>query len=839
MVRRSILLLIGLIGPIGVLATAAGAALQTVTVSGKVLDPRGRPAGAATVYVSASDYSDPFGDPDREPVVRETVTAADGSFRMEMPVRNEHWGLSLVAVKAGYGPGSQSCWRGRSATGLALALSEASFVAGKVVDDTGRRVAGARVRVQWVILSQGDGGYQVPEAALAPAVTDAQGKFRLAPLPAHCHLELGVEHPAYVQPLGASDRVRTGQKEVTISTVPAGAIAGRVVYDDGRPAAKVAVFCLTTGTGVPRGTTDADGRFRFSRLLPGAYLLLPAPAEALAEFEGSTERIVVSPGGEARCPELTLKRLAGSAVVSGKVTDAATGQPVADVGITTQRQIASTGMLNMPIEGPVTRTRADGTYHMRLPPGTWYAYAAYLPPGYRDGPRPSGPAELPAVPGKSFTRDFTLLQERGTVLEGQVLDTGGRPAPGAKLRAMPGGVETTNIDGRFRLPLYVGPANRSGAVPTRLAVLSLDRSQGVVLDLQPEEEVTPTRIVRLRRFPIVPGVLADERGAPIPHVEVRAEVVLSRDARGLSDFATALAAATTDARGHFSLPLVPGTACRISTQPAGFVPERRVVELKPGTPPAPLKLRLRRGGGAITGVVVDPEGRPLPGAQVTSWEPGPYFYSGAPFASATSDEQGRFRLDHLPSGAVNVNAWLSGYYDDHRQSVKVGVTQLRLTMAPMSRPAAPTTPLATGARAPEIQVRQWVNGAGVPSLATLRGKTVLLQFSSAYNSAAKGSNAALAALSGRLKAAGRDDIVILALYDSSASAAEVEAYARAAGLPFAIGLLEPGQGGEMDSPTFQAYGVRHLPTLFLIDREGIIRAVDPAREELMATVQKH
>jgi carboxypeptidase family protein len=839
MVRRSSVLqigligLIGLIGPIGGPATAAGAARQTVTVSGKVLDPRGRPAGAATVTVSASDNSNPFGDPDREPVVRETTTAADGSFRLEMTVPSEHWGLSLVAIKAGFGPGSQRCWRGRSTTGLALALSEASFVAGRVVDDAGRPVAGARVGVKWVILSPGDGGYQIPEAALPPAITDAQGKFRLAPLPAHCHLELGVEHPAYVAPLGASDQVRTGQEDVTISVVPAGAIAGRVVYDDGRPAAKVGVFCLTTGTGVPRETTDAGGRFRFSRLLPGAYLLLPEPAEELAEFEGSTERVVVSLGSEARCPDLTLKRLAGSAVLSGKVTDEATGQAVADVGIITQRQISSTGMLNMPIEGPITRTGTDGTYRMRLPPGTWHAYAAYLPPGYRDGPRPTGPSELPAAPGKSFIRDFTLTKETAeTVFRGQVLDAGGRPAPGAKLRAMPGGVETTDIDGRFRLPLYFGPANRSGAVPTRLAVLSLDRSQGVVLDLPPGELKGP-RIVRLRRFPLVPGVLTDERSAPIPHVEVRAEVVLSRRADEPDAFATALAAATTDVQGRFSLPLVPGTACRVLAEPADFVPERRVIELKPGAPPAPMKLRLRRGGGAVAGTAVDADGRPLPGVQVTACETGQLYYNGPPFASATSDAQGRYRLEHLPAGEVNVNAWLPGYYNDNRQRVKVGVSQLRLTLAPMSRPTTPPTPLAAGTRAPEIQVTEWVNGTAVPSLAALRGKTVLLQFSSAYNSAAKGSNAALKALQARLQEENRSDVVILALYDSSASTLEVEAYARAEGLSFPIGIVQPARNAGPGDGAFPAYGVRRLPTLIVIDAEGIVRAVDPDRESLM------
>src|SRR3989442_15464114 len=109
----------------------------------------------------------------------------------------------------------------------------------------------------------------------------------------------------------------------------------------------------------------------------------------------------------------------------------------------------------------------------------------------------------------------------------------------------------------------------------------------------------------------------------------------------------------------------------------------------------------------------------------------------------------------------------------------------------MSPPAAPTTPLAAGARAPEIPVARWVNGPGVSSLAALRGKTVVLQLSSAYNRAAKTSNTALAALDAKLKAAGRHDVAILALYDSSTSAPEVEAYAQSEGLPFPIGLVEP------------------------------------------------
>jgi hypothetical protein len=77
---------------------------------------------------------------------------------------------------------------------------------------------------------------------------------------------------------------------------------------------------------------------------------------------------------------------------------------------------------------------------------------------------------------------------------------------------------------------------------------------------------------------------------------------------------------------------------------------------------------------------------------------------------------------------------------------------------------------AVGARAPEIQVTRWVNDAGVKHLSDLRNKMVVLQFSSAHNRAAQASNAALKKLHDALQARGRDDVVILALYDASAGA---------------------------------------------------------------------
>ena len=107
---------------------------------------------------------------------------------------------------------------------------------------------------------------------------------------------------------------------------------------------------------------------------------------------------------------------------------------------------------------------------------------------------------------------------------------------------------------------------------------------------------------------------------------------------------------------------------------------------------------------------------------------------------------------------------------------------------------------------------QWVNGTVFFSLAALRGKTVVLQFSSAYNSAARASNAALRSLQAKLKESRKTDVAILALYDGSASAQEIETYAGSEGLSFPIGRVEETRNHGLDSAAFLAYGVRQLPT---------------------------
>ena len=99
---------------------AVGAAPHTIIVSGKVLDPHARPIGGAGVSVVTNDITDPFDSWGGPHTVQRVTAAADGSFRLEAPVRSEFWSINVLAFKDGYGPGQQNVWRGSSSTGLAV-----------------------------------------------------------------------------------------------------------------------------------------------------------------------------------------------------------------------------------------------------------------------------------------------------------------------------------------------------------------------------------------------------------------------------------------------------------------------------------------------------------------------------------------------------------------------------------------------------------------------------------------------------------------------------------------------------------------------------------------------
>jgi protocatechuate 3,4-dioxygenase beta subunit/peroxiredoxin len=804
---------------------------RTVVFTGKVVDETGKAAGGASVYAVLYDAPRGPREVNREPTVARTTSAGDGGFRVRATARDAGGSAILTAVRDGHGPGGRLVAPGTNTTGLVLALARESFVAGRVLDGDGRPIAGAAVRVEGAQLPGGETAPLPPETIRPTAVTDAQGRFRLAPLPVGYTISLMAEHPRFARWYSGPD-LESGTADVTIRMAPASTLVGRVVYEDGRPAANVSVVCYEErhwyGT-----TTNGSGAFRFSSLGRAACAVSAVLEDTFPGFTTEPEGVVVRQGEEVRCPDLRLVRVRRGGWVTGRVTDGRK-QPISGVGILAMRKIFVVKAARGLTDGPMIRTAADGTYRLRLPPGTWRLVPQYLPAGYVGDWSLDNYPSIPVEADRTVRAELTL--DRAAALRGRVLDADGRPAVGASVRRMGGAwggsEQLCDTTGRFRC------GSLQPTKPVELTLFSRDGSEGALVEAVPAR-VRGELVVRLRRLPVLTGTVKDTGGLPVAGAWVKADRMMPMGGEPGLRWPQVVAKATTDTRGRFSLGLFPGSQYRVSAGTSGYgTIDRFPVRLPRGpgkpAPPAPLRFRLARADGFISGVVVDPDGKPIGGAHVMAFRSGAT-HASVGFWETTADPDGRFRLRRLPPGDYSLGADLPGYQGDFRQSVAVGVARLRLLMSPLEEPGSPEL-IGVGTRAPEISVARWVNGDGPSSLSALRGKRVVLQFSGAYNRAARASNEALRTLHARLQEAGRTDVAILAIYDASASAAEVAAYAREEGLPFPIGLVEPGRSLGLDSAAFRAYGVRRLPAVFVIDRDGIVRAVDPMPGEVARLV---
>lgn len=136
-----------------------------------------------------------------------------------------------------------------------------------------------------------------------------------------------------------------------------------------------------------------------------------------------------------------------------------------------------------------------------------------------------------------------------------------------------------------------------------------------------------------------------------------------------------------------------------------------------------------------------------------------------------------------------------------------------------------------GAVAPEIAVKEWINGQAA-TLASLRGRVVLLEFWATWCKPCREMFAKLRKLDEQYRARGLDIIALTRHYFATRAVAEsqaeelelMRAAVREHGLEFRVGIAE----GER---TQDQYGATGLPTLALIDRTGIVRYAHFGRGE--------
>ncbi len=587
-----------------------------------------------------------------------------------------------------------------------VALVRGAALSGRVVDEQGAPIEGARLR----LTRSGENVFQAFVRSLqgeGAARSGRDGTFRATRLAPGERQRLDVQHDDFEERTIAGVSLAPGgvRSGLTIVMRRGLSIRGTVKDENGRPLAGAEVTLsrartLRAGRGGAqlslvgpgsevRRESGPDGSFAFRGLSAGNYSIA---ARRSGFARASVDPVGVSETRPAEPLELVLRP---GASITGYVRDrSGNGSP----GWSLAARPAGGG--GGPAFGPGSirteePTGADGLFVLEgLTSGEAYDLQVMGAAGL--GPRRAGVA-APAD-GVELTVAGTG-QLRGRVLEAE----SGRPVPDFELRYEP------DQQGGVRVFFSSGPGGGRGPYQRQSfhaedGSFELDEVpvgkwtlQASARGYQPGSasgltvaagDVTEGVEVRLSRGAVLVGrVLEARSGRPIVDASVKADpsggerrmpTVVMADEKGPNE-------ATTDADGRYEIAgLAPG-AWRVTASHPEWSEASASVEVKDA--PATLDLRLGKGG-AVAGTVLA-GGRPVAGAQValsaagdSGFRPSAGFVGGGEQA-ALSDDGGRFRFERLAPGRYTLTASLREQASAPVEAAVTGeaVQEVQLTLA--------------------------------------------------------------------------------------------------------------------------------------------------------------
>lgn len=611
-------------------------------LTGRVLDPQGRPVQGAELWLSNMPSYE------KHRVIASGTSAADGSFRLEVPARFTRNAATHGYVLWAYGEGlvwsTKSMSFGLPVEQIEVKLGPQGEASYRILKPDGTPLAGAKV-----IVGDVKPGWNKPPEELRrrfTATTGPDGKAVIPGLPRESIGSLDIESKPYGNQHVAWYNDAVPAEDITLR--PVGHLTGRVTTGEAKHLERLKIKLITAPitqsadlpywNAVAEIRPDADGRFEAPVLAEGKLLVQVEEPDDFAYRAVAPTGLIVNEGVTT---DVTIP-LEQAVLVTAQFRDDKSGEPVPGVVASVSRggaEIART-------------TDAKGTISLFLLPGTVTLRILtpepylWLPGEFRDFSVPAHVAqhELPTV-------ELT----RGVTVEGSVLDAGGKPVGSvwlvANWPAGPyGGHVTTSSDtnGRFRLARlhptaeFTLAAQLNGAQAMEPLVLTADPEKPLVLRVQGKNLVS------------IRGRIVDEDGKPVggAQYEIR---TMGTPVGNMADVGVAQRG-SSEADGTFesTKTLSPGVGYQVRAvvrqvavgESEWFTP----AELDDGRLPdvvyyrsrVPKPAMARRAATRTLGAqVLDRDGKPVAGAKVIAWY-------AAERIRTTTDADGHVRLADVP-----------------------------------------------------------------------------------------------------------------------------------------------------------------------------------------------
>ncbi len=418
-----------------------------LTIGGFVKTKGGKAVAGATVVIMARAGADSSPDWTYVPNVKVTTDKEGRWLFSEMPsgwrnlyTRVAHPDYVPTFMERDVPTPSDLLLKARKAE---MVLDEGLALAGRVVDDKGRPLAGAKIAL--------GADRRFRQSDFPSALTDAEGRFRFGHVTSGTHT-VTAQSPGRAPEL-ADVVVAPGMKPIELRLDPGQVIRGRVVNPQGKPLEGVTVEAMNwKGHSSLDWMTKTDGEGRFtwdSAPAEPVLLTLTKPGFTMVgqrEFQAGKGETSVT-----MYPPLRVR---------GKVTDARTGRPIEQFKVVHgnyYRHANQDGALqNVNWEGTGPGTEfTDGTYEVEHShPGVLAVAVRVQANGYK--PATSAPFKMEAGDAA-----FDARLEPGVGPFGVVRGLHGQPIAGAAVILSTKSLRAQLYNGKFHERAY--PEVRTGA----------------------------------------------------------------------------------------------------------------------------------------------------------------------------------------------------------------------------------------------------------------------------------------------------------------------------------------------------------------------------------------